>query len=151
MDTGVLSLGIKRPGCEANHSPPSSAEVKNVWSYTSTLHTSCCLVKHKRQLYIYIIFLKLQAWNLRPVSAEYWMCLPADVRMQLLTWCLLSPNTMETQKHGYIYGARKEWGKSNAMSIDLSHSYRQLKIFTENIPFFDIYEERLLWKESYLT
>jgi len=30
------SLGVKRPGCEADHSPPSSAEVKNAWSYTST-------------------------------------------------------------------------------------------------------------------
>jgi hypothetical protein len=29
-------LGLKRPVCEADHSPPSSAEVKNAWSYTST-------------------------------------------------------------------------------------------------------------------
>jgi hypothetical protein len=29
-------LGVKRPGREADHSPPSSAEVKNEWSYTST-------------------------------------------------------------------------------------------------------------------
>jgi hypothetical protein len=28
MCTGALSLGIKRPGREADHSPPSSAEVK---------------------------------------------------------------------------------------------------------------------------
>jgi hypothetical protein len=27
---------VKRPGREADHSPPSSAEVKNAWSYTST-------------------------------------------------------------------------------------------------------------------
>jgi hypothetical protein len=33
---GALSLGIKRPGREADHSPPSSAEVKNTWSFTST-------------------------------------------------------------------------------------------------------------------
>jgi hypothetical protein len=33
---GAVSLGVKRPGHEADHSPPSSAEVKNVWSYTST-------------------------------------------------------------------------------------------------------------------
>jgi hypothetical protein len=33
---GALSLGLKRPGREADHSPPSSAEVKNAWSYTST-------------------------------------------------------------------------------------------------------------------
>jgi hypothetical protein len=36
MGTGALSLGVKRPGREANHSPPSSAEVKNAWSCTST-------------------------------------------------------------------------------------------------------------------
>jgi hypothetical protein len=30
MDTGgLLTQGVKRPGCEADHSPPSSAEVKN--------------------------------------------------------------------------------------------------------------------------
>jgi hypothetical protein len=34
--SGALSLGVKRPGREADHSPPSSAEVKNAWSYTST-------------------------------------------------------------------------------------------------------------------
>jgi hypothetical protein len=33
---GILSLGVKRPGREADHSPPSSAEIKNEWSYTST-------------------------------------------------------------------------------------------------------------------
>jgi hypothetical protein len=33
---GTLSLGVKWPGLEADHSHPSSAEVKNVWSYTST-------------------------------------------------------------------------------------------------------------------
>jgi hypothetical protein len=31
---GALSLGAKRPRREADHSPPSSAEVKNAWSYT---------------------------------------------------------------------------------------------------------------------
>jgi len=33
---GVPTLGVKRPGREVDHSPPSSAEVKNEWSYTST-------------------------------------------------------------------------------------------------------------------
>jgi hypothetical protein len=32
----TISLGVKRPRREADHSPPSSAEVKNAWSYTST-------------------------------------------------------------------------------------------------------------------
>jgi hypothetical protein len=35
MGTGALSLGAKRPGREADHSPPSSAEIKNAWIYTS--------------------------------------------------------------------------------------------------------------------
>jgi hypothetical protein len=34
---GVLSLGAKRLGREAKHSPPTRAEVKKMWIYTSTL------------------------------------------------------------------------------------------------------------------
>jgi len=33
---GALSPGVERPGHEADHSP-TSVEVKNAWSYTSTL------------------------------------------------------------------------------------------------------------------
>jgi hypothetical protein len=33
---GALFLEVKRPKRDADHSPPSSAEVKNKWSYTST-------------------------------------------------------------------------------------------------------------------
>jgi hypothetical protein len=33
---GVLPPGVKRPGSEADHSPPASAEVKKIWIYTST-------------------------------------------------------------------------------------------------------------------
>jgi hypothetical protein len=32
----ALSLGVKRPRREADHSPSFSAEVKNEWSYTFT-------------------------------------------------------------------------------------------------------------------
>jgi hypothetical protein len=51
---GALSLGVKRPGREADHSPPSSAEVKNAWSYTSTpqyAFMAWCSVKAQEQLY----------------------------------------------------------------------------------------------------
>jgi hypothetical protein len=50
---GALSLGAKWPGHEADHSPPSSAEVKNAWSYTSTLQytfMAWCSVKAQGQL-----------------------------------------------------------------------------------------------------
>jgi hypothetical protein len=47
---GALSLGVKRPGREADRSPPSSAEVKIAWSYTSApqyVFMAWCLVKHR--------------------------------------------------------------------------------------------------------
>jgi len=34
--SGVLPLGVKRPGRAAEHSSSSSAKVKNAWSYAST-------------------------------------------------------------------------------------------------------------------
>jgi hypothetical protein len=34
--SGVVSLVVKRPDRDADCLPPFSAEVKNVWSYTST-------------------------------------------------------------------------------------------------------------------
>jgi len=48
--TEALSLGIKRPGSEADQSPPSSVGVKIAWSYTSTppyAFMAWCLVKHR--------------------------------------------------------------------------------------------------------
>jgi hypothetical protein len=32
----TINLGVQRLGREADNSPPSSAEVRNAWSYTST-------------------------------------------------------------------------------------------------------------------
>jgi len=39
--------GVKRPGREADHSPPPSAEVKNAWSYTSTPLWYGAQLKHR--------------------------------------------------------------------------------------------------------
>jgi hypothetical protein len=36
MGTRSSFPGVKRPGGEADHSPPTSAEVKKMWVYTST-------------------------------------------------------------------------------------------------------------------
>jgi hypothetical protein len=36
MGTGGSFAGVQRPGHEADHSPPSSAEVKKTFVYTST-------------------------------------------------------------------------------------------------------------------
>jgi hypothetical protein len=66
------SQGVKRPAREADHSSPSSAEVKNGRSYTSTppirLHGGC-LVKHRDNFtftftcennYTFVLFRQIQ-------------------------------------------------------------------------------------------
>jgi hypothetical protein len=40
MGTRGSSLVVKWPGHEADHSLQSNAEVKNAWSYTSTLENT---------------------------------------------------------------------------------------------------------------
>jgi hypothetical protein len=45
---GNLSPGVKWLECEADHSPPTSAKVKNAWSYTSIpqyIFMVDCLIK----------------------------------------------------------------------------------------------------------
>jgi hypothetical protein len=59
MVTRGSSVGVERPGREADHSPPSSAKV-NAWNYTSTPHyafMAWCSVKAlitQFKIYIYI-------------------------------------------------------------------------------------------------
>jgi hypothetical protein len=56
MESRALSLGVKRLGCEADNSPPSSAEFKNAWSYTSVLKyafMAWCSVEAQGQLHDY--------------------------------------------------------------------------------------------------
>jgi hypothetical protein len=51
---GTLSLGVKWPGHEADRSSPSSTEVKNAWSYTSTpqyVFMTWCFVKHRDKFF----------------------------------------------------------------------------------------------------
>jgi hypothetical protein len=43
----ALSPGVKRQGCKVDHSPPTTAKVKNTWIYTSTtqyIFVALCLI-----------------------------------------------------------------------------------------------------------
>jgi hypothetical protein len=51
IGTGGSFPELKRPGSEADHSPSSSAEVKNVWRYTSTPWRGAWLSTGKFYLY----------------------------------------------------------------------------------------------------
>jgi hypothetical protein len=45
---GSLFPGVNRPGREADHSLPSSAEIKNDWSFTAILpHVFMCSIKQR--------------------------------------------------------------------------------------------------------
>jgi len=50
LGNGGSFPGGKLPGREADHSPPSNADVKNAWRYTSTseyVFMAWCLIKHR--------------------------------------------------------------------------------------------------------
>jgi hypothetical protein len=56
---GLFPWGVKRPGREADHSPHSSAEAKNAWSYTfipQYAFMTMWSVIAQGQLYIYFKF-----------------------------------------------------------------------------------------------
>jgi hypothetical protein len=68
---GFLSLRVKRPGREADHSPPSSTEVKNAWNYTSTpqyAFMGWCLVKHRDNFTFPYLYAKNNRVNLNLAS-----------------------------------------------------------------------------------
>jgi hypothetical protein len=54
MGTGNAYVGVKRPCREADRSPPFSAEVKNVWNYTSTPPVSLQDMMLVQQRYIFL-------------------------------------------------------------------------------------------------
>jgi hypothetical protein len=65
---GDLSLREKWPGYEADHSPPSSAKVKNAWSYTSTpqyAFMAWCSVKKHRDNFTFTFKAKLSLWLIK--------------------------------------------------------------------------------------
>jgi hypothetical protein len=58
--------GVKRPAREADHSPPSSDEIKIAWSYTSILQyvfMAWYLVKH-RDNFTFYLYLYYHAINI---------------------------------------------------------------------------------------
>jgi hypothetical protein len=77
--SGALSLRIKWTGSEAYHSPPSSAKIKNVWSYISTpqyaIMAWCLVKKHRDKLYFtfiykYVIFVSARHFPFKQKSKK---------------------------------------------------------------------------------
>jgi hypothetical protein len=57
----AFSPGVKRPGREADHSPPNSAEVKKMWTCNPLPHTpsrcSALLVKHRNNFTLFYLYM----------------------------------------------------------------------------------------------
>jgi hypothetical protein len=59
--SGNLYPGLKRPGREADHSPPTSAEIKITWSYVSTppyIFMAYCLITGINVPYHYYCYIR---------------------------------------------------------------------------------------------
>jgi hypothetical protein len=70
---GTGGRGVKRSLCEVNHSPSSSAKIKNVWSYTFTPPYVCmawCLVKYQGRIYFYL-YCSLGLIHMGPICVIY--------------------------------------------------------------------------------
>jgi hypothetical protein len=66
VGTDAASLVVKRPVHETDHSPPSSAEVKNAWSCTSASQyafLSWCPVKKKHRDKFTFTFCLMSSWS----------------------------------------------------------------------------------------
>ena len=50
----VVPSGVKRPGIEADHSPPSSVEVENEWSYAPA-SPLCFVWSGQAQIFLYFM------------------------------------------------------------------------------------------------
>jgi len=63
MESNILSLGVKRPGREADHSPPSRAKVTNAWSCTSAppirLHVVLLGLKNSTGTYLKVVLSRI--------------------------------------------------------------------------------------------
>jgi hypothetical protein len=70
---GALSFGIKQLGCETDHSPPSSADIKNVWSYISTLERlhDIVLNRTQKQLYLYCSHIDSSVIINKPMARQF--------------------------------------------------------------------------------
>jgi len=71
--------GIKKPGHEADHSPPSSDKVKNVWSHTS-ISQYIFMAKHRDN---FTIIKRFCDSGLKDIPSLQWFTLSQDPYLYL--------------------------------------------------------------------
>jgi hypothetical protein len=116
MGTGGSFPGIKRPGGDTDHSPPSSAEVKNSGTIPPLPHTS----SHGLYiLYLYLYHSHYIIWSILSVTYlgsiihvqrftkffRYleWEVLKTEIRLWNFTLCCHCSNPSRAPYHQYYY------------------------------------------------
>ena len=66
------SPGVKRPGPEADHSPPSRVEFNNKWIYTSTLHVQYVFMVRTRTTLPFVHLFSLRKLTPSPDFFTIW-------------------------------------------------------------------------------
>jgi hypothetical protein len=107
--TGALPLGTKRPGREADHSPPSSAEVKaGVELYLHSPNKPSCRGAHLKHKYFTFTF----TFTFLPNNAaNFTICLDSS---SLLTYSVVQDIILKADCHSvcqkiscFLYGTRR--------------------------------------------
>jgi hypothetical protein len=100
------SLDVKRPGREADHSPPSSVEVNNAWSYTPTPTISLmawCSVKASYLFRVTLTFWRAETIGRRSQSSKNFSstrkltgnCVSLANATYFIVWKLISTTRMK--------------------------------------------------------
>jgi hypothetical protein len=76
---GALSLGVRQPECEADHSPLASAKVKKQWIYTSLPYVSNCTINNILQIFWWLLYLKHQ---MQQLHSSFRVCSSKSINMQ---------------------------------------------------------------------
>jgi hypothetical protein len=87
---GLFPLGVKRPDLEADHTPPSSDEVKNAWSCTSTSQYTFmerCSVKSTGIILVFSFTFTYKYY--RNVPAQKNLLFFCSLSVMLLTYCIV--------------------------------------------------------------
>jgi hypothetical protein len=123
---GALSPGLKRPGREVDHSPPTSSKVKKMWIYTSTppyvfRDNFTLLLTSEFYFAVKIVF-----------SSYLWVCWPfIYIYIFFFFFCILSQgsiwflknwtNASDFNFQSFLYCCNKTWPSRQAFFSFLSN------------------------------
>jgi hypothetical protein len=153
MGAGGYSPRVKRPGREADHSPPTSTEVKRTRIYTSTCYTSSWrsakLVKHRDNFtfdfYLYLYVYKIRNVCLKRNMISSYCCYRCVYRCGLKSYiAFIVPGILEA--------VNIAWNIVPRTSCVVIYGHLPTRILSKNIGGLFLCEDKSLpWIQSRIT